>query len=115
MVEACRNAEHAAIEVLGARYVWSHEERDSTWTPSFRFEYRHEFADGGVQNLQYADWLSGPTYQIQSAGWDRSEINLGLGLNVTTADGWKVASELGARLSTNQTAGTLRLTLSKTF
>ena len=101
--------------VLGARYVWSHEERDSTWTPSFRFEYRHEFADGGVQNLQYADWLSGPTYQIQSAGWDRSEINLGLGLNVTTADGWKVASELGARLSTNQTAGTLRLTLSKTF
>lgn len=101
--------------VLGARYVWSHEERDSTWTPSFRFEYRHEFADGGIQNLQYADWLSGPTYQIRSTGWDRSEINLGLGLNVTTADGWKIASELGARLATNQTAGTLRLTLSKSF
>ena len=101
--------------VLGARYVWSHEERDSTWTPSFRFEYRHEFADGGVQNLQYADWLSGPTYQIQSAGWDRSEINVGLGLNVTTADGWKVTSELGGRLSTNQTAGTLRLMVSKSF
>jgi len=101
--------------VLGARYVWSHEARDSTWTPSFRFEYRHEFADGGVQSLQYADWLTGPTYQIQSTGWDRSEINVGLGLNVTTADGWKVASELGARLATNQTAGTLRLTLSKHF
>lgn len=101
--------------VLGARYVWSHEERDSTWTPSFRFEYRHEFADGGVQSLQYADWLTGPTYQIQSTGWDRSEINLGLGLNVTTAHGWKVNTDLGARLSTNQTAGTLRLMLSKKF
>jgi len=101
--------------VIGARYVWSHEERDSVWVPGFRFEYRHEFADGGVQSLQYADWLTGPTYEVRSTGWDRSEFNVGLSLNVSTTDGWKVGSELGARLSANQTAGTLRLTLSKTF
>lgn len=101
--------------VIGARYVWSHEERDSIWAPGFRFEYRHEFADGGLQSLQYADWLTGPTYQIHSTGWDRSEFNMGLSLNVSTTDGWKVGSELGARLSSNQTAGTLRLTLSRTF
>lgn len=101
--------------VVGARYVWSHEDRDSVWTPGFRLEYRHEFADGGLQSLQYADWLTGPIYQIRSTGWDRSELNLGLSLNVSTTEGWKVGSELGARLSTNQTAGTLRLTLSKVF
>jgi uncharacterized protein YhjY with autotransporter beta-barrel domain len=101
--------------VIGARYVWSHEERDSVWVPGFRVEYRHEFADGGVQSLQYADWLTGPTYEVRSTGWDRSEFNMGLSLNVSTSDGWKVGSELGARLSSNQTAGTLRLTLSKTF
>ncbi len=101
--------------VLGLRYVLTHLERDSTWTPSFRFEYRREFADGGSQNLQYADWLTGPTYQVQSTGWDRSEFNMGLGLNVTTTPGWNVSSELGARFSSNQSAGTLRMTLSRKF
>lgn len=101
--------------VIGARYAWNHETRDSVWTPGLRFEYRHEFADGGVQSLQYADWLTGPTYEVRSTGWDRSEFNMGLSLNLSTTDGWKFDSELGARLSANQTAGTLRLTLSKTF
>lgn len=101
--------------VLGLRYVLTHLERDSTWAPSFRFEYRREFADGGSQNLQYADWLTGPTYQVQSTGWDRSEFNTGLGLNVTTRQGWNVSSELGARFSRNQSAGTLRMMLSRKF
>jgi uncharacterized protein YhjY with autotransporter beta-barrel domain len=101
--------------VIGARYAWNHETRDSVWTPGFRFEYRHEFADGGVQSLQYADWLTGPTYEVRSTGWDRSEVNMGLSLIVSRTDGWEIGSDLGARLSANQTAGTLRLTLTKTF
>ncbi|MES2835159.1 MAG: IPT/TIG domain-containing protein [Pseudomonadota bacterium] len=101
--------------VLGARYAWTHEERDSQWTPSFRVEYRHEFADGGIQSLQYADWLSGPTYQIQSTGWDRSEFALDLGLNMTTTGGWTATGEVGGRFANGQTLGTLRFMLSKKF
>jgi uncharacterized protein YhjY with autotransporter beta-barrel domain len=101
--------------VLGVRYILTHQERDSTWTPSIRFEYRHEFADGCTQSLQYADWLTGPTYQVRSAGWDRSELNMGVGMNVTTRSGWVISSELGTRFSSNQSAGTLRLTLAKKF
>ncbi len=101
--------------VLGARYAWAHEERDSVWTPSFRIEYRHEFADGGLQSLQYADWAAGPVYQIQSTGWDRSEFVLDLGLNVTTSSGWKATGELGGRFSTGQTLGTIRFLLSRKF
>lgn len=101
--------------VFGGRFVWSHEARDSIWTPSFRIELRREFSDGGVQSLQYADWLAGPTYQVLSTGWDRTELNLGAGLNVRTASGWNVSGELGGRLSINQTSGTLRLALSRKF
>lgn len=101
--------------VLGARYVWNYQMRDSAWTPSVRIEYRREFADGGTQSLSYADWLGGPVYQIRSSGWDRSEFNLGLGLNRTGADGWTFATEAGARMSANEAAATLRLALSRKF
>jgi uncharacterized protein YhjY with autotransporter beta-barrel domain len=101
--------------VIGARYAWSHEQRDSTWAPGLRLEYRHEFADGGLQSIQYADWLAGQTYQIRSTGWERSEFNLGFDLSISTIDGWQVGSEIGVRLSSSETAGTLRLDLSKVF
>jgi outer membrane autotransporter protein len=101
--------------VVGARYAWTHQERDSTWTPSVRLEYRNEFADGGLQSLRYADWLTGPVYQIESSGWDRSEFVLDVGLNMTTESGWKTATEVGGRFSNGETLGTVRLTLSKSF
>ncbi|RYE75557.1 MAG: autotransporter outer membrane beta-barrel domain-containing protein [Myxococcales bacterium] len=101
--------------VIGARYVWSHEARDSHWTPSIRVEYRREFAEGGVQNLGYADWSAGPVYQIRSTGWDRDEFAVDLGLVMGTADGWTASTELGARLSGDQSLATLRLSLSRKF
>jgi hypothetical protein len=101
--------------VLGVSYSWTHQERDSAWTPSVRVEYRNEFADGGQQALQYADWQTGPVYEIQSTGWDRSELVVDFGLNTTTDSGWKTSAELGGRFSNGQTLGTVRLTLSKSF
>jgi uncharacterized protein YhjY with autotransporter beta-barrel domain len=101
--------------VLGVSYSWTHQERDSAWTPSVRVEYRNEFADGGLQALQYADWQTGPVYEIQSTGWDRSELVVDFGLNTTTDSGWKTSAELGGRFSNGQTLGTVRLTLSKSF
>ena len=101
--------------VLGVGFAVTHLKRDSAWTPSLRLEYRHELADGGTQNLQYADWLAGPTYQIRSAGWDRGELKLGLGLRMATASGWTASSELGGQFSAGQRLGTLRLVLSRKF
>ena len=101
--------------VVGSRYVWSRTGRDSVWTPSVRAEYRQELAEGGLQGLRYADWAGGPLYQIDQSGWERGELNLGLGLNVQTTSGWQGTAEFGGRFSEGQTLGTLRLGLSRKF
>ncbi|MDP3377443.1 MAG: autotransporter outer membrane beta-barrel domain-containing protein, partial [Brevundimonas sp.] len=101
--------------VIGSRYVWSHINRDSVWMPSVRAEYRHELGEGGVQSLRYADWAGGPVYQIDQAGWNRGELNLGVGLNVETTSGWTGTGELGARLSNGQSLGTVRLGIARRF
>jgi uncharacterized protein YhjY with autotransporter beta-barrel domain len=101
--------------VIGTRYVWSHVNRDSIWSPSVRAEYRHELGEGGLQSLRYADWAGGPVYQIDQTGWERGELNLGLGLGFETTTGWTGTGELGARLSDGQSLGTLRLGLSRKF
>jgi uncharacterized protein YhjY with autotransporter beta-barrel domain len=101
--------------VVGGRYVWSRIGRDSVWTPSFRAEYRQELGEGGLQALSYADWVGGPVYQIDQSGWERGELNVGVGLNVQTNSGWTATGELGGRLSEGQTLGTVRLGLSRKF
>ena len=101
--------------VLGGRYVWSSIGRDSIWTPSLRAEFRQELASGGLQTLRYADWMTGPAYEIDQDGWERGELNLGFGLNVQTRSGWTATTEIGGRFSDGQTLGTLRLSLSNRF
>ncbi|NBB53496.1 autotransporter domain-containing protein, partial [Rhizobium sp. CRIBSB] len=101
--------------VLGARYVWNYQMRDSAWSPNVRLELRREFADGGIQNLSYADWIGGPVYQIRTKGWERNELNFGVGLNRSGLDGWTLTTEAGARVSATETSASLRLALSRKF
>lgn len=101
--------------VLGLRYAASRVDRDRTWRPTARAEWRQELGDGSEQTLRYADFLTGPSYQIGSTGWDRGLLDVGVGLGIDTAGGWTADVELGAQLQQNQSLGTVRLLLSRRF
>jgi hypothetical protein len=50
--------------------------------PKVRLEYQREFEGAGAFDLQYADWLSGPTYGGSAAPQGHDTIVFGLGADV---------------------------------
>ena len=101
--------------VLGLRYAGSRVDRDRTWRPNARAEWRQELGDGSDQTLRYADFLTGPSYRIGSTGWDRGLLDVGVGLGMDTAGGWTAEVELGAQLQENQSLGTVRMLIARRF
>ena len=100
---------------LGVRYQRRFERRDDSFTPGVRLEWRHEFADGSVQSLRYADWLDGPAYTLAQTGWTRSELSVGLSLDWEDANGWSVSTGYDTRISQDAWMGSLKLMLSRVF
>jgi uncharacterized repeat protein (TIGR01451 family) len=51
-------------------------------SPRFRVEYNHAFQSGGVAALNYADWIGGPTYFVQTQETTSDFATIGLGTDV---------------------------------
>ena len=101
--------------VVGLRYSGTRVHRDQTWRPMARVELHQELGAGGNQTLAYADFLTGPSYQIGSTAWNRSLLVAGLGLSVDMVGGWTAEGELGVQSRDNEGLGTLRVSLSRRF
>ncbi len=81
--------------------------------PRARFEWRHEFENGGSQFLDYAD-LAGFTYRISDTGWLRDALSPELGIGLET-DGWIFGADVTGQFGEGSRSATLRLSLGKEF
>lgn len=80
-----------------------------------RAEWRHEFEDGDVQFLDYAD-IAGPSqYSLSTTGWQRNQFELSLGGALSIPSAWVFDLELGLRGATSELSQTLRAKISKDF
>lgn len=100
---------------LGVRYERRTVSGTTVWTPGLRLEWSHEFGDAGSQTIRYADFLTGPAYNLDENGWDRSRALIGATLRMYSQSGWKVDGDLSARLGAKETVSSVRLTIAKPF
>ena len=84
------------------------------WTPSARFEWRHEFDAIDGQPLDYAD-VSGYAYRVQDDGWLRDSLSLQLGIDHAAIGGWRIGIDLGGELGSGARAATGQLRVAKRF
>ena len=82
-------------------------------TPRGRFEWRHEFSDSGVQQLDYAD-LTGYTYGIRGYDWLRDAFSLEVGFGYQVG-GWQLGIDVSGQAGANARAATGKLSVSKRF
>ena len=58
--------------------------------PYVRLEYQHDFQKRSIAGMAYADQLSGPIYQLNVDGADRSTWVLGLGSEFQLLKTWNL-------------------------
>ncbi len=83
-------------------------------TPRVRIEWRHEFSDGGAQDLDYTG-LPGFGYRIDGDHWLRDAFRVELGSDLRLDNGWRLGGDIGGALGQGTTVGTARVTLGKQF
>ena len=62
-----------------------------------RAEWRHEFAEGGNEGLDYADRAGPSLYHFDTAGWLSDEFLVSPTLDLTLTNDWRIALEAGLR------------------
>ncbi|UZK66222.1 putative Ig domain-containing protein [Sphingomonas sp. M1-B02] len=100
---------------LGARFEYRQKFAWGSAAPRIRAEWNYEFADTGVQRLDYAD-IAGPAfYSVDSNGWKREQYMVSLGARFLLPAAWTFDIETALRGASGERAGTLRLTVSSEF
>ena len=84
------------------------------FVPRVRAEWRHEFKNGGIQALDYAD-LGGFNYAIRGDGWTRDNYSIELGTDYVFDNGWRIGFDLGGALGQGSRYATERITIRKQF
>ncbi|MGJ3648708.1 putative Ig domain-containing protein [Sphingomonas sp. GlSt437] len=103
----------SVTSVLGGKISYTATWGGITATPRLRGEWRHEFQDGSIQALDYAD-VSGPAfYALNPIGWTRDQYQLGLGSRFGFGNGWAFDIEMDFSGAQNTRTGTLRASISK--
>lgn len=64
---------------LGVRVDYRVRAGWGLFSPQLRLEYQHDFQGNGAAAMQYADFLTGPTYRAELDDFDRNRVNVGLG------------------------------------
>jgi outer membrane autotransporter protein len=64
---------------LGLRVDYRMRTGWGLFSPQLRLEYQHDFEGNGAATMQYADFLTGPSYRAVLEDFDRNRVNLGLG------------------------------------
>lgn len=101
--------------VLGTRFEFTRDAGFASVTPRVRAEWRHEFEDGGIQFLDYAD-IPGPSqYSLGTTGWQRDQFELSLGSTLKLPSAWVFDLEMALRGASGERSGTLRAKISKEF
>jgi len=95
-----RQSVNSLRTTLGLRGDYLVVTHDGVWAPHFRLEYQHEFQGAGGFDLQYADWLSGPTYRGQLLPLGQNHLVGGIGTDFTSAD-WKLSLDYKVDVTTN--------------
>ncbi|WP_341210629.1 putative Ig domain-containing protein [Sphingomonas paucimobilis] len=84
------------------------------FVPRVRAEWRHEFKNGGIQALDYAD-LGGFNYAIRGDGWTRDNYAIELGTDYVFDNGWRIGFDLGGALGQGSRYATEKITIRKQF
>jgi outer membrane autotransporter protein len=100
------------ISRLGARFTRSYQdEAQRLWQPEASFAWRHEFADT-TRTMDAAFAGIASPFRVQGSQADRDALEIGLGVNLLTADAVSYALNYSATLSDNETGhglfGTVR-------
>lgn len=101
--------------VLGVRFDFLRQTNFGSITPRVRAEWRHEFEDGDVQFLDYADIAGSSQYSLSTTGWQRNQFELSLGSALSIPSAWVFDLELGLRGGSGELSQTLRAKISKDF
>lgn len=64
---------------LGVRVDYRVRTGWGLFSPQLRLEYQHDFQGNGAAAMQYADFLTGPSYRAELDDFDRNRVNVGLG------------------------------------
>ncbi|WP_448665068.1 autotransporter outer membrane beta-barrel domain-containing protein [Sphingomonas sp. CJ20] len=100
---------------LGTRIELRQRYGFGTVIPRLRAEWTHEFADVDAQFLDYADIAGAAFYRIDSSAWKREQFQLSLGTRLVLPSLWSLDVEMGLRGASGETAGSLRLQVTKEF
>ena len=101
--------------VLGARFEYSRATGFGSIKPRLRAEWRHEFQDGGVQFLDYADIAGQAQYSLDATGWRRDQFALTLGSSLMLRSAWVFDLDLELRGAPGERSGALRGKITKEF
>ena len=82
--------------------------------PRVRAEWRHEFKNGGIQALDYAD-LGGFNYAIRGDGWTLDNYAIELGTDYVFDNGWRIRFDFGGALGQGSRYATEKITIRKQF
>jgi large repetitive protein len=72
----------------GVRIDYRHDTGWGTFSPQLRLEYQRDFKASSAQALRYADLPAGPFYRVETVGFDRSRLMIGLGALFDFDRGW---------------------------
>jgi uncharacterized protein YhjY with autotransporter beta-barrel domain len=84
------------------------------FVPRVRGEWRHEFKNGRLQALDYAD-LGGFNYTIRSDGWTRDNYTIELGTDYVFDNGWRIGFDFSGALGQGSRYATEKITIRKQF
>ena len=71
---------------LGARARFSYDTSFGSVSPFARAELHHDLQGGKKAGLSYADLQNGPQYSLDIEGYDRTDLTLGLGFEMSIYD-----------------------------
>lgn len=101
--------------VLGARFDLTRDTEFGSITPRLRGEWRHEFQDGGIQLLDYADIAGESQYSLAATNWKRDQFSLSVGGSLMLRNAWVFDLDLELRKATGERSGALRGKITKEF
>ncbi|WP_426000809.1 putative Ig domain-containing protein [Caulobacter sp. DWR1-3-2b1] len=94
----------STLGVLGVRGTHSQAVRVGILTSGMRAEWRHEFAGGADQRLDYADVRGASYYSLKARGWSRDAFVFDPELGLLLPSGWEIGLSGGIAVSTDQKA-----------
>jgi hypothetical protein len=101
--------------LIGARAAFDLRWGRALLTPRGRFEYRHEFEQADGQRVRYANWLTGPSFLVDSDGWSSERFTLSFGIGAALRNAWRFGVDVDGDISGSQRTIGLRLEVAKEF